>query len=382
MKLVIHDLDKDLWDRLKDGFKDCTAVSDNGTIRPCTGCFGCWNRTPGVCSVKDGYENMGQLIHQAEEVIVISRYTYGGFSSFVKNVFDRCLAYVLPHFELVNGQSHHKKRYDEDKPFSFLFYGQKLTDEEKESAVRYVTAVCTNIRGHVRKVVFSECGEPVPLKTREPYDPDGRIVLLNASMRYANGNTAKLAEKLREFLNRENSVINLMQRKNDFPQLIRELDDASVLILCQPLYVDGLPSQMIRFLETFRKNDTGKKKKIYVLANMGLYESNQLENLFETVRQWSEAMGFDYGGGLGVSAGELVGVLMDWGRFDRWPLRTISKGIKQLAEAVNEDRNIPDLYTEPLHFPRSVYIAIANSGWKSAAKKNGTDPKQLFRQID
>ena len=85
MKLVIHDLDKDLWDRLKDGFKDCTAVSDNGTIRPCTGCFSCWNRTPGVCSVKDGYENMGQLIHQAEEVIVISRYTYGGFSSFGRN---------------------------------------------------------------------------------------------------------------------------------------------------------------------------------------------------------------------------------------------------------------------------------------------------------
>ena len=124
-----------------------TVVSEQRQIHPCVGCFGCWNRTPGICVIKDGFENMGRLIHEAEEVTVISRYTYGGFSGFVKNVFDRCLGYVLPQFEIVGGETHHKKRYDEDKAFTFLFYGQALTEEEKAATERYVRAVCANFRG-------------------------------------------------------------------------------------------------------------------------------------------------------------------------------------------------------------------------------------------
>ena len=137
MNLVIHDLPPEDWARIEADYAGWTVVSDRGTIRPCTGCFACWNRTPGVCAVKDGYENMGQLIHRADEVLVISRYRYGGFSGFVKNVFDRCLGYVLPQFEVTGGETHHQKRYDEDKPFRFLFYGPALTEEEKQSAADY-----------------------------------------------------------------------------------------------------------------------------------------------------------------------------------------------------------------------------------------------------
>ena len=54
------------------------------------------------------------------EVVVISKYTYGGFSGSVKGVFDRCLGYVLPQFEITKGETHHKKRFDEDKPFTFI----------------------------------------------------------------------------------------------------------------------------------------------------------------------------------------------------------------------------------------------------------------------
>ena len=77
---------------------------------------------------------------------------YGGFSSFVKNVFDRCIGYALPQLEVVDGETHHKKRYDEDKPFTFVFYGNGLSGSQKDSARRYVKAVCANIRWHVKDV--------------------------------------------------------------------------------------------------------------------------------------------------------------------------------------------------------------------------------------
>ena len=128
MNLIIHDLNSDEWNKISEKYSGWSVVSDTGTIRPCNGCFSCWNRTPGKCVICDGYENMGYLIHHAEEVVVISRYTYGGFSGFVKNVFDRSLGYVLPQFEVINGETHHKKRYDEDKPFTFIFYGESFSD--------------------------------------------------------------------------------------------------------------------------------------------------------------------------------------------------------------------------------------------------------------
>ena len=140
MGLVIHDLTPEAWEPMSREYPGWTVVSDAETIRPCTGCFGCWNRTPGKCVIRDGYENMGELIHKADRVTVISRYTFGGFSGFVKNVFDRCLGYVLPQFEVVGGETHHKKRYEENKPFTFVFYGAALSEEENELTVFVINA--------------------------------------------------------------------------------------------------------------------------------------------------------------------------------------------------------------------------------------------------
>ncbi|MBQ1362828.1 MAG: flavodoxin family protein, partial [Oscillospiraceae bacterium] len=106
MNLVIHDLKPAEWQQIEHAYEGWTIISDNGLICPCVGCFRCWNKTPGVCVMKDVFENMGQLIHRADEVVVISHYTYGGFSGFVKNVIDRCLGYVLPQFEIIGGETH------------------------------------------------------------------------------------------------------------------------------------------------------------------------------------------------------------------------------------------------------------------------------------
>ena len=83
--LLIHDLDPAEWEKISRDYSGWNVVTDNGSIHPCTGCFSCWNRTPGRCVIQDGYENMGSLIHQAGEVVVISKYTYGGFSGGVSN---------------------------------------------------------------------------------------------------------------------------------------------------------------------------------------------------------------------------------------------------------------------------------------------------------
>lgn len=379
MNLVIHDLKAEEWETVRGRYEGWQVVSDRGTIRPCVGCFCCWNKTPGQCVIRDRYENMGPLLHAAEEVHVISRYTYGGFSGFVKNVFDRCLGYVLPQFEVIGGETHHRKRYAEEKPFTFIFYGHGLNEDEKASARRYVGAVCANIRGYVKAVHFYDCGEAPVSAPRIPHPGSGKILLLNASMRSETGNSAKLAQELSTQLRGETEIAALRQHLKKPDDLLHLLEDAGTLVLCTPLYVDGLPSQLIRFMEAAEREYRGGSKRVYVLANMGLYESSQLVNLFEAVKQWCGRMQFSYCGGLGVSAGELVGVLMQHLPFAFGPTRKIAEGMNRLAEAVNRGAAAGDLYTEPHRFPRRLYIAIANANWNITAVKNGIRPGDLYR---
>ena len=164
-------------------------------------------------------------------------------------------------------------------------------------------------------------------------------------------------------------------------ELMKEFEDVETIVLCTPLYVDGLPSQLIRFMEKYEREYTGGRKKIYVLANMGLFESRQLVNLMSAVRQWSDKMRFEYNGGLAVSAGEMIGPLTEAMPFGKWVTKEVAEGTNRLAGAINRSEKIEDIYTDAYRFPRWLYIAIANSGWKRMAKAAGIDPKELFRRL-
>ena len=108
MKLIISDV-KDL--PIKSDDKN-NVINNDGNLHHCIGCFGCWIKTPGKCVIKDNYSNMGQLLSRCDELILISKSTYGGFSPFIKNVLDRSISYISPNFVTRNGEMHHKRRYD------------------------------------------------------------------------------------------------------------------------------------------------------------------------------------------------------------------------------------------------------------------------------
>ena len=152
MNLVIHDCTESEWSTIASDYEGWEVIACKGCNNPCVGCFSCWLKNPGECGIKDGYERMGELLHKANEVVIISRYTYGGFSSSVKNVMDRSIGYILPFFEVYKGEMHHRRRYPEEKPITFIFRGNGLTEEDKERARQYVRAVCTNFHGAIQDI--------------------------------------------------------------------------------------------------------------------------------------------------------------------------------------------------------------------------------------
>ena len=92
-------------------------------------------------------------------------------------------------------------------------------------------------------------------------------------------------------------------------------------------------------------------------------------------------MGFDYCGGLGISAGELLGTLIQHLPFSLGPGKSSARGMKKLAKAINANTAIEDIYTQPFLFPRFLYIQIANRNWNITARKNGITPEDLYRQF-
>ena len=162
MNLIIHDLSKEQWDALAFPLKEETKIIDNsGKIKKCMGCFGCWLKTPGRCVIPDEYQRMGELAAKAVELTIISKCSFGSYSSFVKNVLDRSISYVLPFFEIREGEMHHRKRYDNQFLMRVIFYGSDITEEEKETAKELVKANAANLHGKVKEVLFVESAEKI-----------------------------------------------------------------------------------------------------------------------------------------------------------------------------------------------------------------------------
>lgn len=81
-------------------------------IASCLGCFGCWLKTPGMCVIPDAGQHLAKSIIQSNLLITISPITFGGYCYHLKKVFDRLIPIISPLFMKINGEVHHKPRYD------------------------------------------------------------------------------------------------------------------------------------------------------------------------------------------------------------------------------------------------------------------------------
>ena len=120
-----------LVEKMKSAGHDVTAITlRDHKISPCIGCFQCWVKTPGICSIDDDARDITRQFIAAQHVILASPLMMGFPSFLLKNAMDRNICIVHPHLEEVDGEVHHKKRYDRYPVISLILEKEADTDEE------------------------------------------------------------------------------------------------------------------------------------------------------------------------------------------------------------------------------------------------------------
>ena len=81
-------------------------------IHHCLGCFGCWVKTPGICVIDDAGRDIAKKVIRSDLSVFLTPITFGGYSSELKKALDRIICLISPFFKKINGEVHHKHRYD------------------------------------------------------------------------------------------------------------------------------------------------------------------------------------------------------------------------------------------------------------------------------
>lgn len=149
MRTIIHDLEDTSFLKLND-----TDVLVSDTEKSCIGCFSCWVRKPLECVYKDNITYNGKNLLESDELIIISKFTHGTYSSKVKKIIERSISFVEPFFTIRNGEIHHKVRIDKKINFKVYFYGENITVEDKKIATRFVEANMNNLNTNYPEIYF------------------------------------------------------------------------------------------------------------------------------------------------------------------------------------------------------------------------------------
>ena len=96
----------------------------------------------------------------------------------------------------------------------------------------------------------------------------------------------------------------------DYEGILHELDDAQAVVFSLPLYVDAVPSHVLRFMERMEAycKEKGLRLSVYCLANNGFIEGRQNEPLMQVFENFCARAGLGWGGGVGVGGGVMLNV--------------------------------------------------------------------------
>ena len=206
-----------------------------------------------------------------------------------------------------------------------------------------------------------------------------KIIIINGSPKTIKSNSEILGNYLFPLL-KENNIkkyYSIYFQLNDKTK--NEIYNSDVLIFIFPLYVDGIPSNLLKLLVKFEKENVVRPKtKIYCIVNNGFYEGKQNFLALLHMKNWCKKVNAKWGQGIGIGSGELLPYLKKF-KLGQGPLKNLEKILNRLSRNIltlNSDKNI---YINP-NWPKILYFIQGSISWILKARKNNLKIQELFKK--
>ena len=99
-------------------------------IKYCTGCWGCWVKTPGECAIADDTVGIRDSFINSDLVIHASPVRMGFITALLKQVLDKTIPLLHPYITFIEKECHHRKRYDRYPKTGLILERSADTDDE------------------------------------------------------------------------------------------------------------------------------------------------------------------------------------------------------------------------------------------------------------
>jgi multimeric flavodoxin WrbA len=221
-----------------------------------------------------------------------------------------------------------------------------------------------------------------------------RAVLLIGSPKGGNSSSASLGSYLLSKLEKydiETETVHLHSEiRTEAKQtlFLEKVEEADLIILAAPLYVDTLPAKVIKALSLI----ADQRKKLYVddiksaknqsfaaVVNCGFPEAEQNKTALKVYEEFAREAKLKYLGGIAVGMGGAVSgkALSEMGGM----AKDLIEGLDQAADDIVRNHQLSNTVIEktskPLISQKWLYTLVGNLNWRFQAFKNG-----VYRKIN
>lgn len=206
-----------------------------------------------------------------------------------------------------------------------------------------------------------------------------KINIINGSPKATKSNSEILGNYLSSLL-KENEIkkyYSISFRLNNENK--NEIYNSDVLIFLFPLYVDGIPSNLLKLFVEFEKEKVvNPATRVYCIVNNGFYEGKQNRLAILQIKNWCEKVNARWGQGIGVGAGELLPYLKKYS-LGQGPLKNLGKVLDEFSANIITLKSDEDIYINP-NWLKSLYFFQGTISWILKGRKNNLRVRELFRK--
>jgi hypothetical protein len=195
-----------------------------------------------------------------------------------------------------------------------------------------------------------------------------KITIINGSPKSGDSASGVIAKALQNRMGQAADCLICSAARQKRSEVMEAFEGRGALVFIFPLYVDGVPSHLLRLLDDNMDEiaSASPEAVVYAVANNGFYEGRQNAVALEIMRNFCARSGLGWGQGLGVGAGGMItAVPVGYG-----PMKNLGGALDLLARNILHGGTAGDCMFEP-NFPKFLYKIAAHMKWRLKAAKNG-----------